>query len=651
MAKDYDYGQLLDDFELGADVMPGESLTDYIERRRREFESKADGGSIGIEVLFQPKRGEYQTGGRTIDSRATAQDYANALRSVSAGSTYQQQADAKRYARNQASQMLNQARKSSPQARGIENIYNTFFKNQNVTGISPNTFGRAGSDPNALMYYRSADRDKILDAMSNQMLSTTSYGTPAPDPFKKQMDELEKIKAENQRIVNQYMQNNPPSMGIITGPKGGASPSPGKPLYEDKTLLSQLTKLTPLQSTYFDPFDQLSDIDQYNVAQAFPQLQSQLRNKNFVSSSGPLDKQQIFERIYGLKDGGRVGMLSGGALKAVGSGIMKLFGKGDDALDIVKQEEIFRSGDITTDFLEKVDPKVIDKFIRTRDTKGVGSYGMYDNFDDMPNGLKAAELISRIKTADGGINYEAAELFIGKKLKGDETVDELIKMVITEKKADGGRVGLFMGGPALEGQALNIYESMNAYGFTDQEIANQLSAQGLYTPNKTTTTTPVINKAPNIINQGDGDGGGGGNTITFSDPNFNLGPNKDVVDYEADAYGIGPTFKGQIAKAYMGLRSLPTPFNIASRAIGNISNFFEKKAAEKAAAEAAAAQTAFDQIMSSAKSQQDFYDSLNDGRGATSTAESRSTAGDAPGYSGPSPFAKGGLATMFTRRR
>ena len=47
-----EYGQYIDDFELGADVMPGESLTEYIERRRREFESKADGGSIGIEVLF-----------------------------------------------------------------------------------------------------------------------------------------------------------------------------------------------------------------------------------------------------------------------------------------------------------------------------------------------------------------------------------------------------------------------------------------------------------------------------------------------------------------------------------------------------------------------------------------------------------------------
>ena len=53
-----EYAQILDDFELNApgDVMPGESLTEYIERRRREFESKADGGSIGIEVLFEKKK-------------------------------------------------------------------------------------------------------------------------------------------------------------------------------------------------------------------------------------------------------------------------------------------------------------------------------------------------------------------------------------------------------------------------------------------------------------------------------------------------------------------------------------------------------------------------------------------------------------------
>ena len=67
-----EYGQYIDDFELGADVMPGESLTDYIERRRREFDSKADGGAIGIEVLFTDKkpRKNFFMGGPALQGQA-----------------------------------------------------------------------------------------------------------------------------------------------------------------------------------------------------------------------------------------------------------------------------------------------------------------------------------------------------------------------------------------------------------------------------------------------------------------------------------------------------------------------------------------------------------------------------------------------------
>ena len=67
-----EYGQYIDDFELGADVMPGESLTDYIERRRREFDSKADGGAIGIEVLFTEKepRKNFFMGGPALEGQA-----------------------------------------------------------------------------------------------------------------------------------------------------------------------------------------------------------------------------------------------------------------------------------------------------------------------------------------------------------------------------------------------------------------------------------------------------------------------------------------------------------------------------------------------------------------------------------------------------
>ena len=70
-----------------------------------------------------------------------------------------------------------------------------------------------------------------------------------------------------------------------------------------------------------------------------------------------------------------------------------------------------------------------------------------------------------------------------------------------ENKADGGAIGIevlfkpkrqnfFMGGPALEGQALSIYNSMNAYGFSDQEIANALQERGLYTPGGSTPDAP-----------------------------------------------------------------------------------------------------------------------------------------------------------------
>jgi len=65
------------------------------------------------------------------------------------------------------------------------------------------------------------------------------------------------------------------------------------------------------------------------------------------------------------------------------------------------------------------------------------------------------------------------------------------------------------------------------------------------------------------------------------------------------------------------------------------------------AKEEAARQAEFDKIMASEQSQKDFYDSLNQGRGATSTAESRATAGDAPGYSGPTTFAKGGIVGLL----
>ena len=380
-------------------------------------------------------------------------------------------------------------------------------------------------------------------------------------------------------------------------------------------------------------------------------------------------------------DGGRVPMVSGGALK----GLMSLFKGGDDAVDLVKQEEIFREGPITTKFLEDVDDKLIKKFVRTRDTKGPGSYGMYDSFDDMPAGLKAAEIIKRfVDRKTGKINYEDAEFFIGRKLKGDETIDELIDIAISkpigmgkgpfkdfeeyvlgsQKKADGGRVGLFMGGPPLEGQALSIYNSMNAYGFTDQEIANALAERGLYTPGGTTEETGIIASAPNIINQQTG----GDGPSTPTGPTFNRDDNLGTSDYQ----GTGPGFFESIAD-YAKSGGI---FGAGFRTLGNFFNKVftpkvttyvkqpnldaiakeKQRQEEERKAKAAAERAAFlaEQQRTNIASQLGGPDGQSGGKYAGGDAFASANPYGGSGTMddlGADSFKEGGLATMFTRRR
>ena len=302
----------------------------------------------------------------------------------------------------------------------------------------------------------------------------------------------------------------------------------------------------------------LMDEEGFEFGEAVKEAMEQTKNFESKADGGSIGIEVLFTDK--MADGGRAGYVSGGAalklLEKGKEGIASLynagksiFSKGDDVVDLSKQEEIFRSGNITTDFLENVDDKVIKKFVATRDAKGPGGYGLYDSFDDMPNGLKAAELISRIKNAEGGINYEAAELFIGKKLKGNETVDELISMVVTEKMADGGRVGLFMGGDPLTGQALQTYNSMKAYGFSDQEIADALSAQKA---SASSVEPAAVAPAPiNIINQS----GGGGEK-----------DDDDNDDKNTNNAGL----KGFDAVRSAGLFALNPVGFVAAKAIGNL---------------------------------------------------------------------------------
>jgi hypothetical protein len=147
----------------------------------KKFYEKADGGAIGIEVLFEEKK----NGGRigyVGGGLATTQDFANALKSVSAGTTYQQQTQAKEYARNEASNLLSQAMRSADPNKGpgLQGIYDTFFRTTLSPGIRPKTFTPDSSG--RMIMYSARDRDAILDSMANQMLNTTPYAAPKPRP-------------------------------------------------------------------------------------------------------------------------------------------------------------------------------------------------------------------------------------------------------------------------------------------------------------------------------------------------------------------------------------------------------------------------------------------------------------------------------------
>jgi len=105
------------------------------------------------------------------------------------------------------------------------------------------------------------------------------------------------------------------------------------------------------------------------------------------------------------------------------------------------------------------------------------------------------------------------------------------------------RQGLFMGGSPLSGEALAIYNSMNSYGYTDQDIADKLLSLNLYTPPGTTPppgTPPPGTTPPGGNNGGNGGGDGGAGTTTkttTTDPNtFNADTFDDATIIDKYVY-------------------------------------------------------------------------------------------------------------------
>jgi hypothetical protein len=102
--------------------------------------------------------------------------------------------------------------------------------------------------------------------------------------------------------------------------------------------------LTPEEAYGGETFDTLSDLDQYNFAQAFTQLQPQLRDSSYVSPYGAPSGRDIFSRRYGIKDGGQVAYNQGGRVGfSEGSNLkikLKQIGYEDTLLDGMSIKEL-----------------------------------------------------------------------------------------------------------------------------------------------------------------------------------------------------------------------------------------------------------------------------------------------------------------------
>ena len=172
-----------------------------------------------------------------------------------------------------------------------------------------------------------------------------------------------------------------------------------------------------------------------------------------------------------------------------------------------------------------------------------------------------------------------------------------------------------------------------------------------------TTTANVLPRRILPFDQGGGDGGGI-TDITTEDlgttaDDFGFGlegndPSMNMTKEEKDAinaYNNPATTKGMLGTIAGTMFGFLDPFT-AMASLAYQRNKAKKEAMERATE--AAQQADFDNIMSQGNNQQDFYDSLNDGAGSTAVSGNPNTsgAGDAPGYSGPSPFAQGGLVDL-----
>ena len=103
--------------------------------------------------------------------------------------------------------------------------------------------------------------------------------------------------------------------------------------------------------------------------------------------------------------------------------------------------------------------------------------------------------------------------------------------------------------------------------YVNQGFTKPVVAQGIE------TIQPIVPVVKPILPIGQQDSGdNNGPTMPTYDPNVGKG----FYDYEADAYGVGPTLQGGIAQLIDLYQQLPTPLNLAMKGANAFGNFIDQ---------------------------------------------------------------------------
>ena len=386
---------------------------------------RADGGAIGIEVLFTEKKPRkdfsiggrvgYQTGGQAYDPRASIQDYADAVTKVSAGTTGEKLRNIGNYVTNQLG------------------LTQRHFDMVNKMQADPKKYGI-----NTQFDYAKQSGKDLVKGGSKLLQPFLALGQGIASPIYDYYQALQKYSDKGYQGDFELSKK-----GMIDFGKNllrvGEEYAAQKPIVmaAGRTLGGLEAANEGLLQLFQNPGAAMAQAQQSK----YPDYLTAARQSEFYKNNPSALDSDLFRAAY--------------ARALPNSGI---------------QTKILPGGQIYTDYGNYDPSRVYSAYMSDRGTSSSNPF--FDQF----KGSQYAEMPAIMKAmygAPGNLN---------------------------PYYADGGRVGFDLGG--LTGPAKSIYDYMMAAGyFTEDEIRNAIINAGYEIPGTTTTTTPVTNVAPNIINQ------------------------------------------------------------------------------------------------------------------------------------------------------